>query len=71
MGIAETLKAEIARAPSLAHVSRGAGVTYGNLYRFYHHGAEMQLANLERLAEYFGLRLVKSRRAGSKPRHRV
>jgi len=63
VGIGEKLKEEISRAPTLADVARGAGVTYGNLYRFGHHGAEMQLSNLERLAKYFGLRLVKERRA--------
>ncbi len=61
INIAQLLKREMAKAPTLQHVSRGADVGYASVYRFYHEDADLRLHNVQRLVDYFGYRLVKQR----------
>ncbi len=70
MTIADVLKTEIAKAETLQEVAKGSGVPYGNLWHFVHSDTDMQLHNLQRLADYFGFRLVKQRGAAKKKTRR-
>ena len=60
MNISDTLRQEIGRAETLKEVSVEAGVPYACVYNFYHEGADIQLNNVQKLADYFGYRLTKS-----------
>ena len=68
MNIADTLRKEIGRAESIKQVAVGAGLPYSSLYNFYRDDADLQLSNVQKLASYFGYRLVKSRPRPAKKR---
>ena len=61
MDIADTLRREIGRADTLKVVSVEAGLPYACVYNFFHEGADIQLSNVQKLADYFGYRLSKAR----------
>ena len=60
MDIADTLRREIGRADTLKEVSVEAGLPYACVYNFFHEGADIQLSNVQKLADYFGYRLAKA-----------
>ena len=70
MDIADTLRREIGRADTLKEVSVEAGLPYSSVYNFYHEDADIQLTNVQKLADYFGYRLTKSRPRRPKKRGR-
>ena len=59
--IREILIAEIDREESLKSVADAAQMTYSSLHGFVHSEADIRLSNVERLADYFGLVLMKKR----------
>ncbi len=61
MDIANTLRQEIGRVDTLKEVSVEAGLPYSCVYNFFHEGADIQLSNVQKLADYFGFRLTKAR----------
>ena len=70
MDIADTLRREIGRADTLKEVSIEAGLPYSSVYNFYHEGADIQLSNVQKLADYFGYQLTKARPRRPKRRGR-
>ena len=70
MNIADTLRREIGRADTLKEVSVEAGLPYSSLYNFYIEGADIQLSNVQKLANHFGYRLTKARPRRPKKRGR-
>ena len=61
MNIADILRREIGQIDTLKKVSVEARLPYSCVYNFFHEGADIQLSNVQKLADYFGYRLVKAR----------
>ncbi len=70
MNIADTLRQEIGRADTLKAVSVEAGLPYSCVHGFVHGDADIQLSNVQKLADHFGYRLIKARPRRSKKRGR-
>ena len=68
MDIADTLRHEIGRADTLKEVAVEAGLPYACVYNFFHEDADIQLNNVQKLADYFGYRLTKTRPRQSRKR---
>ena len=61
MNIADTLRQEIGRSDTLKQVADGAKIPYACVHGFVNGDADIQLSNVQKLADYFGYRLVKAR----------
>jgi hypothetical protein len=49
------------QADTIKEVAVEAGIPYSCVYNFFHEGADIQLSNVQKLADHFGYRLAKAR----------
>lgn len=65
MTIAESIRDAIERSGQTRYaIAKGAGMDYDVLARFLDQDRDLRLSNVQRLADYFGMRLTKPKKGG-------